>query len=97
MKCIMKEILSSQYDGLSGGWADKDGSDHSSADNGGSRSGDNGGNDKGGPSLLDRTVSAYYNNPYGSGSGASGIWGNGNAMGSGSGGYSGNGTGPLDR
>lgn len=92
----MKEILSNQYDDVSGGWADQDGSGHRSAENGGSRSGGNAGNDRGGPSLLDRTVSAYHNNPYGSGSGASGIWGNGNTMGSGSG-YSGNGTGPRDR
>ena len=89
----MKEILSNQYDNVSGGWADKDGSGRRSAENGGSRSGGNSGNNRGGPSILDRTVSAYHNSPYGSGSEAKGIWG-ANSMGSGSGGYSGNGTGP---
>lgn len=92
----MKEILSNQYDDVSGGWADKDGSSRSSADEGESRSGD-GGNDKGASFLLDRTVSVYYSNPYGSGAGASGFWENGNSEKSGSGGYNGNGTGSLER
>lgn len=35
----MKEILSSQMDNVTGGWADQDGSGHHSATNGGSRSG----------------------------------------------------------
>ncbi|NIY46534.1 hypothetical protein E2L00_03095 [Cedecea colo] len=91
----MKEILSSQFNEVYGGWADKDGSGHRSAENGGSRSGGNSGNDRGSPSLLDRTVSAYHNNPYGSGSIASGIWGG--SMGSGSGSYSGNGPGSRGR
>ncbi|MNE70932.1 hypothetical protein D3C80_1667630 [compost metagenome] len=91
----MKEILSSQYDVVSGGWQDRDGSGKQSSSNGGSGSSNNGGNDRGGPSLLDRTVSSYHNSPYGSGSGASGIWGN--SSNNTGGGYSGNGTEPRER
>jgi len=84
----MKKILSSQYDAVSGGWADRDGSGKRSSDNGGSGTSNRGGNSGG-----DRGLQSYLsqNMPYGSGSGASGIWG-GNSMSSGNG-YSGNGTG----
>lgn len=79
----MKEILSNQFEDISGGWADKDGSGHHSADNGGSRSGGNGGNSgKNSPSLADRAVSAYHNSPVGSGSGANGFFGGTNGIGS---------------
>ncbi|MGR4050910.1 hypothetical protein [Kosakonia cowanii] len=78
----MKEILSYQFDAICGGWADKDGSGHHSAENGGSRSGGNGGRGNGGPSLMDRTVSAYHNSPYGSGAGANGFFGGTNGIGS---------------
>jgi len=72
----MKKILTNQYDEVSGGWADMDGSGIKSASNGGSNSGGNSGN----PSILDRAVTSYYNNPYGSGSGASGYWGGGSPI-----------------
>jgi hypothetical protein len=78
----MKEILSSQYDDVLGGWADQDGSGRKSAENGGSRSGGNSGNRSGGPSLLDSAVSTYHNNPYGSGASANGFFGGTNGIGS---------------
>lgn len=69
----MKQILTHQFDEVSGGWADQDGSGIKSASNGGSSSGGSGGS--GGSSLLDRTIAAYYNSPYGSGASASGFFG----------------------
>lgn len=88
----MKEILSSQYDKISGGWQDRDGSGKRSSDNGGFGASNRGGNDgahRGSQSFLSQ------NSPYGSGAGANGIWGNGNSMASGNG-YGGNGTGPRE-
>lgn len=59
-----------------------------SSDNGGSGSSARGGNNGG-----DRGLQSFLskNSPYGSGSGASGFWGNGSSTGNG---YGGNGTGP---
>lgn len=86
----MKEILSSQFDAVSGGWQNRDGSGKRSSDNGGSGSsgrGENNGGDRGPQSFLSK------NSPYGSGSGASGFWGNGGSTGNG---YGGNGTGQRE-
>ena len=86
----MKEILSSQFDAVSGGWQDRDGSGKRSSDNGGSGSSARGGNNGG-----DRGLQSFLskNSPYGSGSGASGFWGNGSFTGNG---YDSNGTGPRE-
>jgi len=88
----MKEILSSQFDAVSGGWQDRDGSGQRSSNNNGSAGSSNSGGNSG-----DRSAQSFasVNSPYGSGSGASGFWGNGsNNIGSG---YSGNGTEPGER
>jgi len=87
----MKEIISSQLDMVSGGWADVDGSGRRSATNGGSRSGESnlGGNSgnsgKTGNGSLQSFLLQY--SPYGSGSGASGFWGSGSGSLSSGGGY----------
>ncbi|WP_435929963.1 hypothetical protein [Dryocola sp. BD613] len=83
----MKEILSSQYHRISGGWQDRDGSGKRSSSNGGSGAANSGGNsgNRSGQSYLSK------NSPYGSGSAANGIWGE-NTMKTGNG-YGGNGTG----
>jgi hypothetical protein len=73
----MKEILSSQYDAVSGGWQDADGSGHRSSSNGGSGSSSSGGNN-GNDHSLQSFLS--QNSPYGSGSGASGVWGGSSTM-----------------
>lgn len=83
----MKEILSSQFEGVSGGWQDQDGSGHQSATNGGSQSGGGNSGNHGPQSYLSQ------NSPYGSGSEASGVWGGPNTYSTPGGGYSGNGTG----
>lgn len=89
----MKEILSSQLDMISGGWADVDGSGRRSATNGGSRSGEsNHGGNSG--NTGNRGVQSFLsqNSPYGSGSGASGFWGGSNSFSGGGvrGGYNAN-------
>ncbi|MEW5561135.1 hypothetical protein AB1287_12940 [Enterobacter asburiae] len=67
---MMKEILSSQYDTVSGGWQDQDGSGRKSSTNGGSASGGGNSGNGGFQSFVSQ------NSPYGSGSGANGYWGN---------------------
>ena len=91
----MKEILSSQYDAVSGGWQDQDGSGHRSSSNGGSGSSNSGGNG-GGTSLLSRITGVYNNSPYDSGSTARGFWSSSDTNNTGNG-YSGNGTGPQGK
>ncbi|WP_172621946.1 hypothetical protein ACOTR2_00170 (plasmid) [Enterobacter asburiae] len=65
----MKEILSSQFDAVSGGWNDRDGSGKRSSDNPGS------GGNRGGNSGSDRgfQTAAYKLSNEGSGSGAYGF------------------------
>lgn len=68
----MKEIVSYQMDSISGGWNDRDGSGKRSSSNGGFGAANTGGN-----SGSNRSVQSYLsiNGVYGSGAGASGIWG----------------------
>lgn len=82
---VMKKILSSQFNAVSGGWHDRDGYGHRSSDNNGSAAANHSGNDHSLSSFLSK------NFPYGSGSGASGFWGNNQGTRNG---YGGNGTGP---
>jgi hypothetical protein len=73
MENFMKEILSSQLDMVSGGWADRDGSGRQGpSNNGRGNTNSNSGNagDHGPQSFVSRG-----DFPYGSGSGANGFFG----------------------